>query len=125
MAENPQVYAPWDASRADARTLIPRFKYDGGNPVQFVRDFPIVASAIGVSKVYKWRDDKEIDDEKEEKCNNTALMILRQYLTERVLSVVMVGQPKLAVTVYRAVETIFITNDARTKGAGHQRVVWL
>ena len=85
--------------------------------MSFVRDFPMVASEYNVSEVYKWADDKEFDDENEERMhmNAAALMILRQYLTERVLSIVMVGQPKLAATVYRALDTIFLTNDSKTK----------
>ena len=56
-----------------------------------MRDFPIVVSAYGIGEVLQWRDDKEIDNEKEERLNTLALLVWRQY----------VGQPALAATVYR------------------------
>ena len=62
----------------------------------FMRDFPVVASAFGVAALYHkdWEDAKDLDED-EEKRNTLALLVLRQYLTERVLSVITVGRPRL------------------------------
>ena len=89
---------------------------EGGSPGVFLTDFPVVASAFGVANVYQhdWDDGKELSEEEEQK-NTLALLVLRQYLTERVLNVIMVGQPRLASTVYKTLKTIFLCNDARTK----------
>ena len=102
---NQQVMGP-QAERNSK--LVPKFKYDGGNPGVFLRDFPVVASAFGVANVYQhdWDDGKELSEEEEQK-NTLALLVLRQYLTERVLNVIMVGQPRLASTVYKTLKTIF------------------
>ena len=110
---NQQVMGP-QAERNSK--LVPKFKYDGGSPGVFLRDFLVVASAFGVANVYghDWDDGKELSEEEEQK-NTLALLVLRQYLTERVLNVIMVGQPRLASTVYKTLKTIFLCNDARTK----------
>ena len=73
--ENQQVMGP----HADkTRMLVPKFKYDGGNLVVFKRDFPVVASASGVTEVYQWGEDKEMNEE-ETKKNTVAQLVLRQY----------------------------------------------
>ena len=37
------------------KNIVPKFKYDGGNPAQFNRDFlSCVATAYGVRDAYLW-----------------------------------------------------------------------
>ena len=91
-----QVMGP-HVDRATSKELVPKFKFDGGNPGMFIREFPVVASAFGVTQIYHW--DKQEGDElskEEEKRNTLAVLVLRNYLSERVLKVIMVGKPKLA-----------------------------
>jgi hypothetical protein len=96
------------------KTIVPKFQYDGGNPTMFNRLFiSRVAKAYGVAEVYSWADTKELTPEEEQK-DNTAFLLLRQYLTERVLKIVMVGQPECASTIYKVLKTVFLSTDART-----------
>jgi hypothetical protein len=103
-----------NADLLTSKALVPKFKYDGGDPEKFSRDFPVVAAAYGVAAVYKWEDEREMTEEEEMK-NSAAMLVLREYLTERVLKVVLVNHPKQASTVYRTLRTIYLANDARTK----------
>jgi hypothetical protein len=59
--DHQQVMGP-NADRAKA--LIPKFKYDGGNPTVFNRDFLVVASAYGISEAYNWEEEWELNEEK-------------------------------------------------------------
>ena len=113
--ENTQVYGLWNAEKGGNKLLVPKFRYDGGNPMSFVRDFPVVAAAYGIADALTWADDKTFDTEKEEQINTLAMLIIRQYVTERVLNIIMVGRPQLEGTVYRSLDTIFLTNDSVTK----------
>jgi hypothetical protein len=115
MEELQQVMGP-HADRVTCKELVPKFKFDGGDPGVFLREFPVVASAFGVTTVYHWEypDDAELDEEREKK-NTLALLVLRQYLTDKVLKIIMVDNPRLACTVYRALSTMFFSTDARTK----------
>ena len=115
--ENTQVYGSWNAGKDGSKVLVPKFRYDGGNPMVFVRDFPVVAAYYGITDAITWDDDKRIiiTDDKEELVNNVAMMVIRQYVNEKVLNIIMVGRPTLAATVYRSLSTIFLTNDAVTK----------
>ena len=107
-----QVMGP-DANLS-TKTIVPKFRYDGGNPTMFKRDFlPHVAKAYGVADVFAWEEDKVLTAE-EELRDNTAFLVLRQYLTDRVLKIVMVGQPKRASSVFNVLSAVFLTNDART-----------
>ena len=110
-----QVMGP-HVDRATSKELVPKFKFDGGNPGIFIREFPVVASAFGVTQIYRW-DKQEGDElsEEEEKKNTLAVLVLRNYLSERVLKVIMVGKPKLASTIYALLNTIFLASDARTQ----------
>lgn len=110
--DNQQVMGPHGNHTTES--IVPKFKYDGGNPLMFLRDFPIVATEFGVNEVNLWDEDKELDEEKLRK-NNKALLILRQYITERILSVITVGRPTWASTVYRNLREMFLSSDTRTK----------
>ena len=80
----------------------------------FNRDFlPHVAKAYGVNAVFGWDDDKELTEE-EEKMDNLAFLVLRQYLTDRVLKIITVGNPTRASAVFKALTTIYLTNDVRS-----------
>jgi len=115
MEELQQVMGP-HVDRVTCKELVPKFKFDGGDPGIFLREFPIVASAFGVTAVYEWEFEDNVDlDEEREKKNTLALLVLRQYLTDKVLKIIMVGKPRLACTVYKALSTIFFSSDARTK----------
>jgi hypothetical protein len=76
----------------------------------------VVGKAFGVEGVYKWdlEDDAELTVDQEEK-NTLALLVLRQYLTERVQKVITAGKPRLASTIFKNLDTIFLANDAQTK----------
>jgi hypothetical protein len=102
------------ADHATHRSLVPKFKYDGGNPGAFMRDFPTVIAAYGLGRVYQWDEDLELDEESQKK-NTLAILVLRQYLTDKVLKIVMVNQPQRASTIYKSLHNIFLTHDARTK----------
>ena len=96
------------------KSLVPKFKFDGGNPTTFIREFiPVVAKAYGIAAVYEWAEDKALDDE-EERLDNLAGLVLRQYLSDRVLKIVTVGQPKRTSSVYKVLKTIYLTSDLRT-----------
>jgi hypothetical protein len=105
-----------NADLLTSKALVPKFKYDGGDPEKFSRDFPVVAAAYGVAAVYEWRGGREMTEEEEIK-NSAAMLVQREYLTERFLKVVLVNQPKQASTLYRALRTIYmyLANDARTE----------
>jgi hypothetical protein len=110
--QHQQVMGP-DASLA-TETIVPKFKCDGGNLTTFNRLFITrVAKAYGVAEVYNWAEDKELTPEEEQK-DNTVFLLLRQYLTERVLKIVMVGNPERASTIYKVLKTVFLSTDART-----------
>jgi hypothetical protein len=47
-----QVMGP-HVDRATSKELVPKFKFDGGNPGMFIREFPVVASAFGVTQIYR------------------------------------------------------------------------
>ena len=114
-APHQQVMGP-PLDQLTSKHLVPKFKYDGGNPAEFLKDFSVVGKAFGVEAVYKWEldDETELNEDQEEK-NTLALLVLRQYITERVLKIITVGRPKLASTIFRNLDTIFLANDARTK----------
>ena len=97
---NQQVMGP-RADQLTSKQLVPKFRYDGGSPAEFLADFPVVEKAFGVAAVYRWelREGDQLTEDQEEK-NTLALLVLRQYLTERVLKVITVGKPKLASAVY-------------------------
>ena len=103
-----------NADLLTSKALVPKFKFDGGNPGKFNRDFPVVAASYGVAEVYKWPAEKEMTEEEELK-NNAALLVLREYLSDKILKIVLVGQPKMASMVYGTLRKNFLTNDARTK----------
>ena len=88
-----------NADLLTSKALVPKFKFDGGNPGKFNRDFPVVAASYGVAEVYKWPVEKEMTEEEELK-NNAALLVLREYLSDKILKIVLVGQPKMASMVY-------------------------
>ena len=71
-----------------SKALVPKFKFDGREPGKFERDFPTVTAAYGVTEVYKWPSDKHMTEEEERK-NNIAMLVLREYLTEKVLKIVL------------------------------------
>jgi hypothetical protein len=62
----------------------------------------VVFSAFGVTVVYKWEyaDDADLDEDWEKK-NTLAMLVLRQYLMEKVMKIIMVGDPRLACTIYK------------------------
>ena len=47
-----QVMSP-HVDRATSKELVPKLKFDGGNPGMFIREFPVVASAFGVTQIYR------------------------------------------------------------------------
>jgi hypothetical protein len=94
--------------------MLPKFQYDGGAPARFLRDFPLVSKFFGVAEAYLWREDQELDAE-QDRLNTYAMAVLRQYLSENVLSVITVQQPKRAATLYRNLEKMFLQNNARSK----------
>ena len=97
------------------KSIVPKFKYNGGNPAQFNRDFlPCVAKTYGVKDVYSWDEDKVLTEEEERK-DNVASLVLRQYLTDRILKIVMIGQPTRASSIYKVLDTVFLKSDIRTK----------
>ena len=65
---------------------MPTFKYDGGSPAQFTRDFPMVAKAYGVSEAFRWPESRVLTV-REDYLNTRAMVVLRRYLSERVLTV--------------------------------------
>ena len=79
-------------SASNAMKMLPKFVYDGGSPTRFMRDFPLVAKFFGVAEVFLWDDDKRLEPE-EDRLNTVALTVLRQYVSESVLMVIMVGNP--------------------------------
>ena len=87
-----QVMGP-DVTRAGAMAMLPRFKYDGGCPSRFLRDFPLVSKFFGVEDVFRWDVDQRLDEEGEKR-NTVGVTVLRQYVSEDVLSVISVGQPQ-------------------------------
>ena len=107
-----QVMGP--SAVGEVHKLAPKFLFNGENPGQFKREFPFAAEYYGVSEAFKWPEGKELS-EKEQRLNVMALAILRSYITEDVLHVIMVGEEDRASTLMRALETIFLANDARTK----------
>jgi hypothetical protein len=102
-----------DTPRAEVARMVPRFQYDGGNPAKFLRDFPFVASYFGVMEAYEWEADMELDRE-QTRTNSYAVAVLRQYLTEDVLQVIMVGNPTRASVLYASLKKMFLARDART-----------
>jgi hypothetical protein len=94
--------------------LLPKFKYNGGNPARFRRDFPLVAGYYGVADVYQWDVERDLTDE-DSKRNTLAMAVLCQYLTEDVTQMLMVGVPSRALILYRALEVMFLGNDAHTQ----------
>jgi len=103
-----------NADLLTSKGLVPKFKFNGEDPGAFERDFKVVAAAYGVTAVYEWPKEKDMTVEEGRK-NTIAMLVLRNYLTEKVLKILLVGQPVLASTVYNTLKTIFLTNDARTK----------
>jgi hypothetical protein len=71
-----------NADLLTSKALVPKFKFHGGNPGKFNRDFPVVAAAYGVAEVYKWPAEKEMTEEEERK-NNVPMLVLREYLSDR------------------------------------------
>jgi hypothetical protein len=102
-----------NADLLTSKALVPKFKFDGENPGKFNRDFPVVAASYGVTEVYKWPKGKVMTEEEELK-NNAALLVLREYLSDKILKIVSVGQPKMASVVYGTLSRIFLTTDAKT-----------
>ena len=62
--DNQQVMG-LNADLATSKALVPKFKYDGGHPGKFNRDFPVVQAAYGLTRVYEWEDDKVLTEEEE------------------------------------------------------------
>jgi hypothetical protein len=50
----------------------------------------VVAAVYGIASVYEWGEGRDMMDEKECK-NNLAMLVLREYLTEKILKIVLVG----------------------------------
>jgi hypothetical protein len=97
------------------KNKVPKFKYDGGNPAQFNRDFlSCVATAYGVRDAYLWDEDKELRPDEERK-DTVASLVLRQYLSDKVLKMVMIGQPTRASSIYKVLDAVFLKSDIRTK----------
>jgi hypothetical protein len=113
MSVHQQVMGP--NSDLATNNIVPKFKYDGGSPAQFNRDFlSCVATAYGVREAYFW-DEKKTLSEEEARKDTVAMLVLRQYLTDKVLQIVMINQPERASTVYRVLEVVFLKSDIRTK----------
>jgi hypothetical protein len=67
-AQNQQVMGP-PQDQLTSKHLVPKFKYDGGNPAEFLKDFSVVGKVFRVEAVYKWEldDGAELTVDKEEK----------------------------------------------------------
>jgi hypothetical protein len=97
------------------KDIVPKFKYDGGNPAQFNRDFlNCVATAYGVRDAFFWGEEKRLTADEERK-DVVASLVLRGYLTDKVLKIVMVGQPRRASSIYKVLDAVFLRSDIRTK----------
>jgi hypothetical protein len=109
---NQQVMGPDESS--GNRMVVPRFKYDGGNPARFLQDFALVAAYFKVAEPYEWEADRELTG-KERLMDVRATVVLRQYLCDDVLQVVMLGRGERASVLYGRLKEMFLTYDARTK----------
>jgi hypothetical protein len=97
------------------KNIVSKFRYDGGNPAQFNRDFLCcVATTYRVREAYSWDEEKELS-EVEERKDTVASLVLRQYLTDKVLQIVMIGQPRRVSSIFKVLETVFLKSDIRTK----------
>ena len=118
--QSQEVWGNSDASRAAMGRLLPKFKYDGGNPGKFDRDFPLVAAHYGIQDVLNWDPDTAITKEDDVKLNNVAMAVLRQYLSDEVLQVVLVDRPTNASAVFSNLKIMFLGHDNRTKVQNQQ-----
>jgi hypothetical protein len=97
-----------------AMALIPKFKFDGGSPAKFIRDFPVVAKAFGVQEAYEWDPTQQLTPEQEE-LDNRAILVLRHYLTEDILQVLSFKKIGRAAAMMQSLRSVFLANNARTR----------
>ena len=108
-----QVMGPHQASKELGR-MAPKFVFNGENAGKFIREFPFVAEYYGISEAYTWDDEAELDEAGKRKIV-LALDVLRQYISDDVLQIILEGEVTRASVLMKALDKVFLAKDARTK----------